>query len=262
MSMESKQAITDKAWLNQFSLLAFQILAHGALIWAIFNFNFYEWLAVFFVYFLTGCLGVSITYHRLLSHSSFEPRYWWWEKVGTLFATWGLVGSSIAWVNTHKNHHRYVDKDGDPHSPGVLGFFQVQFLSMFFTPRSLRLVVTMIRDKFHLMIHERYFIIHYVILVSLVAFFGWETTAVVYLVPAAILWNMGSLINTWGHTELLTYRSHDTADDSQNNYLLGYIVWGEGWHNNHHYKASKSYFGEQWWEFDLSGWIIDKFLRK
>lgn len=262
MFMENKVAIVDKVWADQISLFIFQIVAHIGLIWGIFNFHWYEWFVVLFVYFLTGCLGVSITYHRLLSHAAFESKYAWWEKVGTGLAAWGLVGSSIGWVNTHKNHHRYVDKEGDPHSPGVLGFMKVQWFSMFLTPKNLRLVVRMVRDEFHQKIHKGYFLTHYLVFVFLWAFFGWHITALVYLAPAAVLWNAGSLINTWGHTKFLTYRNHDTPDSSQNNYLLGYTVWGEGWHNNHHNKASKSYFGEKPWEFDLSGWIIDKFLRK
>jgi fatty-acid desaturase len=240
-------------------LFIFQLLAHASLIWAFFNFGISEWLIVFGIYFLTGCLGVSITYHRLLSHSAFIPRTGW-QKLGTLFAFWGIIGSSIAWVNNHKTHHRYADKEKDPHSPSVLGRFRVQYLSMYSSATSLKYVISLIKDPFHVFLHRNYFLLHLSILLILLTLFGWYTTSLVYLVPAAVLWNAGSLINTVGHTKLLSYRNYETNDSSQNNFLLGYLVWGEGWHNNHHKKAAICNFGHKWWEFDLSNFIIKHFL--
>jgi stearoyl-CoA desaturase (delta-9 desaturase) len=52
------------------------------------------------------------------------------------------------------------------------------------------------------------------------------------------------------------YRSHETRDNSTNNLFLGYFVWGEGWHNNHHYSPGSAKFGEDWWEFDIGHQVI------
>lgn len=246
---------------DKYYLFLFQVIAHIALVWSIFNFSLSNWGISFFVYFLTGALGVSITYHRLLSHNSFVPKENW-EKLGTLFAFWGLVGSSIAWVNNHKTHHRYTDQDKDPHSPIKMGFFTVQFLSMFHSATGLRYVVSLVRDKFHLFLHKNYYILHAIILLLLLSLVGWKITAMIYLTPAALLWNAGSFVNSIGHLNILSYRNHETNDNSQNNIVLGYLMWGEGWHNNHHNKAAKAKFGEKWWEFDISYFLISKFLRK
>ena len=69
-----------------------------------------------------------------------------------------------------------------------------------------------------------------------------------------ILWNAGSFINTLTHT--FGYRNHDTDDNSTNIPLLGFLMWGEGWHNNHHAKPGKWDFQHRWWEIDPSAWVI------
>jgi stearoyl-CoA desaturase (delta-9 desaturase) len=64
-----------------------------------------------------------------------------------------------------------------------------------------------------------------------------------------------NLVNVYGHVATcLSYRNFDTADSSQNNYILGYLCWGQGWHNNHHYAPASYDFGRgvsgRWWEYD------------
>ena len=75
-----------------------------------------------------------------------------------------------------------------------------------------------------------------------------------------LLWNAGSAINTVNH--LSGYRNFETTDQSKNNFILGYLAWGEGWHNNHHHNQKKFHFQCKWWEFDLSGFIINRFLSE
>ena len=84
--------------------------------------------------------------------------------------------------------------------------------------------------------------------------------AACYLVPAAILWNAGSFINTLTH--MVGYRNFNTADNSTNIPILGYLMWGEGWHNNHHAHPNNPSFKEKWWELDVGGWFIKKITVK
>ena len=236
-------------------LFLFQIIAHISLVWAFFNFGLYEWLTVFFIYFLTGCIGVSITLHRYYSHKSFKPKYNWLEKIGSICSVWGLIGSPISWVNNHRAHHRHADKQGDPHSPFVFGYIKVQWLSMFYTHPKLQYVNQMVRDPFHRFLHRRYYHIHALILLSLLLIGGWYWATLLYLAPAAILWNAGSSINTLCHS-VLGYTNHKVNDYSKNNVILGYLVWGEGWHNNHHYRPANKNFQIRPWEFDVSYQVI------
>lgn len=238
---------------KKLQLFLLQVVCHVALIWAIFNFSALEWATSFFIYFLTGCLGVSVTLHRYYSHKGFEFKFKWLERLCAFFAFYGVIGDPIAWVNNHRHHHRMTDTIEDPHSPQVHGFWKVQYGSMFTSYDKLRYVPNMIRDNYLVRLHKYYYIFHWTFMAVLIGI-SWKLAAVMYLVPAAILWNAGSFINTLGH--MLGYRNHVTNDSSVNNPILGYLVWGEGWHNNHHNSPASAKFGEKWWEFDISHYVI------
>ena len=204
-------------------LLLFQILAHLALIPFVLYAELYHYVISITVYFFTGCIGMTITYHRLLSHHSYKaPR--WFEIFGTLCGTYGLTGSSIGWSAIHKEHHHYVDKEKDPHSPTYKGFFKTQYLSMFEKPNP-KYAIKLIRDPFHQFLHKHYFTIHFVILI-LLSLIDTMLMISAYLVPAAILWNMGSFINSFTHMNY-GYRNYETLDKSTNIPWLGYMMFGE-----------------------------------
>ena len=238
---------------DSYLLFIFQLLSHLALIPMFMYGEWYHWLIVFFVYFITGCFGMTMTFHRLLSHRSWNPPKWF-EYFGTLAGFYGLVGSPIAWVAVHKEHHHYTDQYKDPHSPAHHGFIRVQWLSMFDKVNP-KYSAHLFRDKFQVFLHKKYFLLHSIIFIFLLAIDPMLLIAG-YLVPAAILWNAGSFINTLTH--MIGYRNFNTKDNSTNIHLLGYLMWGEGWHNNHHAHPSNSSFKEKWWEFDLGGWFIKR----
>ena len=245
--------------LTPLTLLIFQLFAHCALIYWLSNIpNVQEIFAVAIMYFITGCIGMSITYHRLLTHRSFKT---WklFEYIGTICATIGLTGSSLSWTATHRRHHAKSDRNGDPHSPWIIGPIRAQFLSMF----SLIYIKNspVIRSKFHQWIHRNYFNINLFYALVLWYIGGINYIIILWLVPAAILWNAGSCINTVCHCNFLGYRSYNTPDKSTNNPILGYLMWGEGWHNNHHRFQSSPRLGFRWWEIDI-GWTIIKLIKK
>lgn len=239
-------------------LFLFQIIAHVGSIYGIIVYQPIDIIISLMIYFFTGCLGMSITYHRLLSHRSFKtPKFI--EYVGTLFGIYGLVGSSLAWVATHRKHHKFTDTVNDPHSPLYKGKFNVQYLSMFNNKVEIRLIPDLFRDNFHRFVHIYYFHIHLIILLFF-AYFSIYGLIIYYLLPAAILWNAGSLVNTLNH--LYGYRNFDTNNNSKNNIITGYLMWGEGWHNNHHAALTKSNFSNHWWELDISFVIINLIRSK
>ena len=241
--------------LKTLLLFIFQAIAHVGLVWGVFNFEWSDWLVIVGIYFLTGCIGVSVTLHRFHSHRSFKFKYDWVERIGSFLSVWGMIGSPLSWVNNHRAHHRYADKPGDPHSPQIWGVIRVQWFSMFFTHQKLEFVSKMIRDPYHRWLHRYYYHIHLIILLSLLSLGGIWLTVLVYLAPAAILWNAGSMINTVCHSNQ-GYINHEVNDSSKNNLLLGYLVWGEGWHNNHHWRPASKTFKIKSWEFDMSYQII------
>jgi stearoyl-CoA desaturase (delta-9 desaturase) len=246
---------------RNFFLLFGQILAHVALFAAPFFLTGVDWLIVLLLYFVGGCLGGTITYHRLLSHKSWNAPAWWYY-FGSICGAWFLIGSPLAWSNNHIAHHRYVDTEKDPHSPAQLGFFRVQWLSMMNTYSSFRFAVKNM-NNFQVFLHKKYELIHVCIFLSLLVFLGLKWVMILYLVPSAIIWNMASLVNTLNHTPFIGYRNFESKDSSRNNFLTGWLVWGEGWHNNHHMYPGKSNFGGvRWWEIDIANLIIKLIERK
>lgn len=57
-------------------------------------------------------------------------------------------------------------------------------------------------------------------------------------------------VNSWSH--MWGYRTYETTDDSRNNWLIGLLAFGEGWHNNHHAYPRMAAQGHKWWELDLT----------
>ena len=197
-----------------------------------------------------------MTFHRLLSHNSYNSPKWFYY-LGTLCGFYGLTGSPIAWAAVHREHHRYTDKELDPHSPLHKSFISIQWLSMFETPK-VRYVPDLLKDKFQVFLHKNYFYIHACIAITFLLIDPFMLVYL-YLVPAAILWNAGSFINTLTH--MFGYRNYDTKDNSKNLFLLGFLMWGEGWHNNHHASPTNSQFGKKWWEIDIGGFLIRKLFK-
>jgi stearoyl-CoA desaturase (delta-9 desaturase) len=68
-----------------------------------------------------------------------------------------------------------------------------------------------------------------------------------------ITWSVNSVTHLWG------YRSFNVRDNSRNNWLVGLVSNGEGWHNNHHADPRCAAHGQRWWELDVSYLTIRAF---
>lgn len=239
------------AQVDAYFIFAMQMVAIAATPLMLMFAQPWQWLIAFLVYFVTGCCGMTMLYHRWLSHRSWAcPR--WFEVIFSTTSVIALTGSSIGWVAIHREHHQFTDQQKDPHSPHHRSFWFVQFGSMFHVPK-IRLVTDLLRDPLHSFLHRHYIAINlgYAALLYLL-----DPLAVVYayLFPAMLCWHMGSAINSVGH--ILGYRNHETRDRSRNNAVLAALFWGEGWHNNHHANPKSPYFGQRWFEFDVGGALI------
>lgn len=230
---------------NPYTLLSFQIVAHLSLIPMIMYAEPIHYLISFFVYFLTGCFGMTMTYHRLLSHRSWKCSKFL-EYLFVSIATVGLTGSAISWVAIHRKHHKFSDTDTDPHSPMYKGFLYSHFLSMF-SKVNIKYSFDLLKEKFYKYQHNYYLDVN--LLFGLFLFLIDPFLIVyVWLFPAMILWNMGSFIVSMSHLN----------GEPTNNNILGLFVWGEGWHLNHH-NNSKCF---KFHKYDIGGWLIDKIRIK
>jgi stearoyl-CoA desaturase (delta-9 desaturase) len=208
--------------------------------------------------FLTGCVGITFSFHRNLSHKSFalpKPLEYAAAYCGVLAAQ----GGPIEWVSNHRYHHVYCDTPGDPHTP-YEGFWwsHVGWL--------LDRDATMARVKDRSNVAD----------LGSQRFYRWleYTNALHVAGSAAALFALGGLpFLVWGFCVRLVWVYHITwfvnslahvygsqpyvtGDLSRNNPLVALLAFGEGWHNNHHAFAFSARHGLEWWQFDVTWALI------
>jgi stearoyl-CoA desaturase (delta-9 desaturase) len=208
---------------------------------------------------LIAGLGVAVGYHRLFSHNTHPDIPKWKENIILLFGTLSGEGSSITWSAVHRGyHHKYSDTDKDLHSP-IKGVYHAFFgWTTVITEESqvvnLKYAGPILRKKNHIWFHENQMKILWGVPI-LVALLDWKLSLAMFCLPTALTLLQDNLTNIWGHRKaLIGYRNFETSDLSHNNLILGYLGWGQGWHNNHHHDPKSFDFGSavsgKWWEFD------------
>ena len=233
------------------------------LIGSVLSLPFYEFtsssaLLILLGYFLYGCLGIVVTFHRSLTHNSYttHPLI---SKVFALLGCLGLTGSPLAWVAIHINHHLKSDKPTDPHSPLYKGLkiFLLNYEQEIDKSTKWRMR-TLITNSYQQFLHRYYFLILMSWSLILFAVGGLYLVLFLHWIPALVTAIMSNVVNYVGHKPnwFGGYRSHQLSDQSTNNWLWALPSWGESWHNNHHRYPRNSYFGDKWYEIDISGLII------
>lgn len=215
-------------------------------------------LLILLGYFVYGCLGIVVTFHRYHTHNSYQARPW----LANIFSVAGCLagtGSPLAWVAIHINHHRKSDKPGDPHSPLHKGMkiFLLDYVEEVDTNTKwkMRRLVT---NKFQQFLHRYYFLILVSWSILLLVVGGPWLMLFGHLVPATLTGLMSNIVNYVGHMPNWWggFRTYNLNDASANNWLWSIPSWGESWHNNHHRFPRRSYFGDKWYQIDISGTII------
>jgi len=210
-------------------------------------------------YVITGMIGVNIGLHRLLSHKSFKT-YPIIEKICSLVSVVTTIGSPLAWVAIHRQHHKSVETAKDPHSPYIDGKFSFKkAINVWFgfwevSNISPKIVRDLRQSEFQKWLHKNYLflIVIYNLILSVIN--PW-LIIFVYAIPACLCLHSTSSINVIAHIH--GYRNYDLGkDQSRNSWVAHLMSLGDGWHNNHHAKAWAWNQGEKWWELDPPSWII------
>lgn len=242
------------------SLIGITLLHIGA-VFAFFP-AFFTWQAVvaaIIMYWLCGGIGITLGYHRLLTHRSFKT-YKPLEYLIAIIGTLNWQGGPAMWVGTHRIHHTESDQEGDPHSPrhGFTWAHATWTLKKHpegYDPR--KAAKDLLRDPIMAAI-DKYFIIP-LIGITIAFYFlgelltpggGWSMVIWAICLRTVVgyhtTWLVNSAAHTWG------YRNFKTTDDSRNNFLVALLSFGEGWHNNHHAQQRSAAHGMRWWEFDIT----------
>lgn len=211
----------------------------------------YLFLTAIFWILLSG-LGIAVGFHRVYSHRCYDLKPWL-DNFILFCGTLACQSSSLTWAATHIGyHHPHSDTDKDLHSPkkgiwhAFLGWtFLVNQHSV-----NHKYAVRLLRNPVHLFFHKNYFRIVWGFFVIFTLLFGWKAALYGYAIAATISILQDNFVNVMGHLPKYGYRNFETRDQSSNFPPLGYLAWGQGWHNNHHQYPGRFNFGIKWWEFD------------
>ncbi|MFM9995063.1 MAG: acyl-CoA desaturase [Phycisphaerales bacterium] len=222
--------------------------------------------------YLLTAIGVTVGYHRLFTHKSFETNAVVRAILGVL-GSMAVEGPILRWVATHRSHHQHSDRDDDPHSPNthgdglwalMRGLYHAHVGWLFTaSPKLDRYVPDLQSDSVVRWVSRLFplwaalgLIIPGGIALAITgtwsgALLGliWGGLARVFLVHHAT-WSINSVCHLWGT------RPFDCHDHSRNNVLFGIVGLGEGWHNNHHAFPSSARHGLRWWQIDASYLVI------
>jgi fatty-acid desaturase len=237
----------------------FMVLFHLGALASVFFFTWQALLLAIFLFWVSGSLGIGICYHRLLTHRGYKtPK--WLEYVLTVCATLALEGGPIFWVATHRIHHQFSDKEGDPHSPldgkwwAHVGWILIGKSMHHDSSTLARYVPDLAKDRFHVWITKYHYVPMIVLGLILLAIGGWPFLfwgiffRTVFGLHAT--WLVNSATHIWGS------RRFPTRDHSTNNFLVALFTFGEGWHNNHHAHPTSARHGLKWYEPDINWYGI------
>lgn len=216
------------------------------------------------LWFVSGCFGITMGFHRLLSHRSFKtsrPMTYFLALCGSL----AFQGGSLEWVARHRMHHSFTDTDDDPHN-ARRGFWYSHFFWLFAAQekfdspaRHKAFARDIYRDPFLRYLSSSWSlgVLQFLLLVGLGLSFGWDAALWGVFVRICFgyhcTWLVNSATHKWG------YRSFETNEDSRNCWWVAVLSFGEGWHNNHHAQHRVCRAGRKIWEFDITYLIIRAF---
>jgi stearoyl-CoA desaturase (delta-9 desaturase) len=228
---------------------------------------------VFVAMYVVTAIGISVGFHRMFTHDSFKA-------VPILRYGVGIAGSMadqgplIEWVAFHRLHHRFADREGDPHSP--------YFPKMSIFPRLSGLLHShvgwlfddnpcdlaayagdLLADPGLVFINRFYYLWVFLgLLIPGILCWILEGTFKGFVLGVLcggfvrlfalhhITWSINSVCHIWGS------RPFATLDKSTNNPILALVGVGEGWHNNHYAFPFSASHGLRWWQLDLSYALI------
>jgi stearoyl-CoA desaturase (delta-9 desaturase) len=250
----------DKAGRINWTTTTFMTIFHLGTIAALFMFSWKALAVTVVLWWVAGSLGVGMGFHRLLTHRGYKvPK--WVEYFLTLCGVLSLEGGQIDWVVTHRIHHAHTEQPGvDPHTPrdgkwwAHMGWILRGTAQQHGDDVMRRYAPDLMRDRFHVLVNQVYWIPLVVLGIVLFAFGGWSMLFWGIFLRVTVnlhaTWLVNSATHLWGS------RRFETTDDSTNLWWVALLTFGEGWHNNHHAHPRAARHGLAWYEIDLNWWGI------
>ena len=227
----------------------------------LYHYTWVDWSMFALLYVVSG-LGITVGYHRLMSHRSFDcPN---WVKATLLIAgAWALQNSAIKWAADHLRHHAHCDEEKDPYN-AQQGFWYSHCGWLFVPDRHAdpKYATRVANDPVAIWQHKYYPLL---LLAGLAFTFliGFLYNGIMGGIGCFLLAGVGrtfavlnstffinSICHLWGQ------QPHGTSDSSRDSWLVSLVTFGEGYHNYHHMYPTDYRNGPRWYHFDPSKWLI------
>ncbi|HEY3061829.1 MAG TPA: acyl-CoA desaturase [Chloroflexota bacterium] len=199
-------------------------------------------------------LGLTTGYHRMLAHRGFRApglvRF-----VLLVLGSMAIEGAPLDWTANHRKHHARSDREGDPHSP-LDGLLHAHLGWLFSAEQAdaQHYCQDIIQDRLVVFVDRTNVVWSLLSLAVPLALGGWSGLLWGGFVRTFLLhhatWSVNSVCHTFGT------RSFVTADRSRNQWLVGLLALGEGWHNNHHAFPRSAIHGLDAGQLDASACLI------
>ena len=230
--------------------------------------NTHWWIPVLFIVIAGHLTNVCVTLflHRAQTHRGVTfskivevpMRFWLWLSTAIV---------TKEWVACHRKHHAFADRDGDPHSPVLVGLRNIILKGAFYYRKTVSIPEVLekygkgtVSDWLERVVLSRRPWIGITLMLAIdIYLFGFYVGPLVW--AAQMLWIpfwAAGIINGVGHA--VGYRNYDVKDESRN--ILPIAIWlgGEELHNNHHADPHSAKFEAKWYEFDI-GWLYIRLMQ-
>jgi stearoyl-CoA desaturase (delta-9 desaturase) len=259
--VEQPQFKTDYPTIVLFFTMTVATVIGVPLFGYVYGFSALDWTMFVLLYLVTG-LGITVGYHRLISHRSFECKPW---VKGCLLVAggWALENSALRWCSDHIRHHARCDGQEDPYN-ATKGFWY-SHCGWLFTKspyREEKYERTLRKDPL-IMWQDRYYlpiVLSGLALPFVVGFLygGWMSGLSCFILAGVgrtffvlnSTFCINSICHMWGA------QPHGTGDSSRDSWWISLITFGEGYHNYHHMFLRDYRNGAEWYHFDPSKWLI------
>ncbi|MEQ1723162.1 MAG: hypothetical protein ABL930_08285 [Pseudobdellovibrio sp.] len=253
--------------LHKYSyLIGVWLLLHLLFVLALFNLNVPILAASLGLWFLIGCFGLEIHFHRKCSHSlkSFDFKSVLFTVIGHL----GCQGSAIFFTATHLRHHQFSDTKRDPHSP-LYGWWDayvgwsIKRRHVLYGLSGKNCSPNVFNNKIFRFLHQYY--IEFIWGVWIIAYLINPAFFYALIIAQVFSFNQSAFfVNILSHKKIfLSENFHKTT--AFNNFYLALISWGVALHDFHHRYPHSKYYSQKWYEVDIAGrmiktlWHSDKF---
>lgn len=206
------------------------------------------------VMYILGGIGITVGFHRFATHRSFKSHPVV-EVILFALGSMAIEGGVITWTADHWKHHKFADRPGDPHSP-VEGFMHAHIGWFFGQNRGIpeQDAKHLLKDPIARFMQNTFGVWAAIGIAAPYLVDGWRGVLWGGLVRVFLLhhvtWSVNSVCHQFGR------RTYDTPDQSGNQWAVGLLGFGEGWHNNHHAFPESAFHGLAWYQIDLGGYLI------